>query len=230
MTVTAPEHHSTRTGNPRSPRASRLRPPSWRDPRLLVGLILVTGSVVLGSKVVYANTDTELFYVAGRTLTPGMALTEADLHRVAVNLTDAAQHYLSVDQALAPGATAVRTVNAGELISQDAVGTAAEVAVRPISVPISHGSATARNAGDIVDIWVADQDPANPGAFAEPRTVVTSAIVAEVNTDAARFGAAGAAMTTVLVPQKSVPLLLKSVANEAQIALIPVMGAQPCSK
>ena len=52
-------------------RAQRLRRPSWRDPRLLAGLALVLGSVVLGTSVVAAADDTIAVYAAADALVAG---------------------------------------------------------------------------------------------------------------------------------------------------------------
>ena len=40
------------------PRATRSRRPGWRNPRLLIGLALVAGSVLVGARLVAAADDT----------------------------------------------------------------------------------------------------------------------------------------------------------------------------
>ncbi len=49
-----------------TPVASRLRAPSWRDSRLLVGVLLVVLSVVLGAVVVARADDRVPVYAAAR--------------------------------------------------------------------------------------------------------------------------------------------------------------------
>ena len=77
-----------------TPTASRVRAPSWRDSRLLVGLLLVLVSTVLGSVVVARADDRVPVYAARGDVAPGQRLTEADVVRVDVLLGDGAAGYL----------------------------------------------------------------------------------------------------------------------------------------
>src|SRR5690606_13585820 len=60
-----------------SPAAPRLRRPGWRDPRLAFGLLLVAGSVALGSWAVSSAGRTVAVYAVAETVTPGDVLTTA---------------------------------------------------------------------------------------------------------------------------------------------------------
>ena len=60
-----------------TPTASRVRAPSWRDSRLLVGLLLVLLSTVLGSVVVARADDRVPVYAA-----KGEVRARAAAHRV----------------------------------------------------------------------------------------------------------------------------------------------------
>ena len=73
-----------------TPTASRLRSPSWRDTRLLVGVLLVLVSTVLGSVVVARADDRVPVYAAKGQVAPGQRLTESDVVRVDVLLGDGA--------------------------------------------------------------------------------------------------------------------------------------------
>ena len=66
MTMTAPE----RTGRA-VPRATRSRPPGWRNPRLLLGIVLVAGSVVLGARLLAAADDTVAVWAVSADLPDG---------------------------------------------------------------------------------------------------------------------------------------------------------------
>jgi len=53
------------------PTAARLRKPSWRDSRLVVGLVLVLLSMAIGAKVIASADDTVPMYAAAAALVPG---------------------------------------------------------------------------------------------------------------------------------------------------------------
>src|SRR5690554_501348 len=86
---------ATATAPPRSasslpaPPANRLRRPSWRDPRLVVGLLLVAVSVAAGSWVVTSAQAATPVWVTRDTLTPGAAVTSQHLEVASVRLTAA---------------------------------------------------------------------------------------------------------------------------------------------
>jgi flagella basal body P-ring formation protein FlgA len=140
---------------PPIPQADRLRPPTWRDKRLVIGVVLVLSSVVLGAAVVARADDTEPMYAASHVLVPGQALTAADVHLVRVQLGAQSGRYLSAGRALAADRVVVHSVAPGELVPLTAVGSQADVDVRPVPVPILTGAADGVKAGSVVDVWVA---------------------------------------------------------------------------
>ena len=83
---------STMTALP-APMAPRLRRPTWRDPRLAFGVLLVAGSVALGTWAVADAGRTVAVYAAATTLTPGDAISPQDLVAVDVRLEDVDLYY-----------------------------------------------------------------------------------------------------------------------------------------
>src|SRR3954463_12970508 len=77
------------------PTPRRVRPPQWLDLRLVLGLLLVLGSVLLGARVVSAADATVPVWAAVGELAPGTLLTAEDLVAVDVRLDDAGEWYLS---------------------------------------------------------------------------------------------------------------------------------------
>jgi len=77
------------------PAAKRLQRPSWRNTRLLVGLVLILLGTAVGAKVVASADDTVPMYAAATTVRPGDHLTGDNLRRVDVQLGDEAARYLS---------------------------------------------------------------------------------------------------------------------------------------
>ena len=64
-------------------RASRSRPPGWRNPRLVIGLALVAGSVLLGARLLAAaqRHGCSIWAVGRGPAQPVRALDSADLER-----------------------------------------------------------------------------------------------------------------------------------------------------
>ena len=74
--------------------ARQLARPSWTDTRLLLGVLLVLGSVVLGARVVTSAQRTQPVWAASRDLPAGTVLRADDLKAADVRLGVEAPHYL----------------------------------------------------------------------------------------------------------------------------------------
>ena len=207
-----------------APAAARLRRPSWRDPRLAVGVLLVAVAVVVGVVAVSAADDSEPFYVAASTLTPGEAVGPDDVRVVQARLPEAGQSYLSAERELPVGVVALRTVPAGELLARSAVGPARDVTTQPVGIPLRGALPGGLVEGARVDVWIADPDPERAGGFVEPRRVVDAAVVAEVTQDTGALGTGGGTTVQVLLGQESLGQVLGALANRADVALVLMPG------
>src|SRR5215212_3855361 len=108
------------------PTPRRLRPPRWLDLQLVLGLLLVLGSVLLGARVVSAADATVRVWAATDDLAAGTVLTSDDLVAVDVRLDDAARAYLSTTTR-PEGRTLSRAVSAGELLPRSTLVESAEL-------------------------------------------------------------------------------------------------------
>src|SRR5665811_1462222 len=97
------------------PSAARLRQPSWRDTRLVVGVVIVLLSMAIGAKVVAAADDTVPMYAAVASLVPGQPVTQRDVRRIEVQLGADRSRYVVADHDIAPDTFALRDVRPGEL-------------------------------------------------------------------------------------------------------------------
>lgn len=207
-----------------APPAARLRAPSWRDPRLLVGVLLVLASVVAGTLVVRAADDTVPVWAAARTLAPGEAIDPGDLAVVRVRLEQGTAGYLPAAQDPSSGGSVVlRGVGAGELVPAAAVGSAAALERRPVGVPVEGPLPGGTGAGSLVDVWVSAAE--GGGVFAAPQRLAASAEVAELSRPEGTLGGSGATTVHVLLPDAELRDLLDALANDARVALVPVPGS-----
>ena len=105
---------------PGGPVPRRVRPPRWLDLRLVLGVLLVLGSVLIGARVVTAADASVPVWSAAADLAAGTVLDEGDLVAVPVRLDDAAGQYLATSTR-PQGRVLGRAVRAGELVPRSAL-------------------------------------------------------------------------------------------------------------
>jgi hypothetical protein len=230
-------HHggSERTGEqvydvaaPLSPAASRLALPRWFDARMVIGILLVLGSVVVGAKVFSSAGATTSVWAASRDLPAGSRLQKSDLRAVDVRLADGG-HYVSAAGAAPAGYVLTRPVGAGELLPSkafvdpaQAVGTS--LARREVTVPVrqDHWPADLR-ASEVVDVYATPtkSDGTTPTAPVRILASVTVGSVPSRSKDV--FGGSGQASgsVTLLVQDEQVAILVGAV-ESAQVDLVRV--------
>ncbi|KZM79888.1 hypothetical protein [Cellulosimicrobium sp. I38E] len=214
--------------------AVRLRRPGWKDPRLLVGIVVVALSVALGSWAVSTASRTVTVYAAGAALTPGTTVTAADLRAVEVRLGTQTDRYLLAADGLPDEAVVLRTVAAGELVPASSLGAAADLAVRAVAVPVTTGLSERIVAGAAVDVWYVPEAPptagAEPGTAAgdeppQPELLVEGVTVAQVDEGEGTLVVGGPTTVHLLVGVDDLPAVLAAVAGDGTIALVPVGAA-----
>lgn len=208
----------------------RLRRPTWRDPRLGVGVLLVAASVALGSWAVARADRTTDVLVAVEALAPGDRLADAELRAQAVRPDGLGDTYLAADAELAADAVATRVVGPGELVPAAAVGRAADVELRPVVVAMAGTPPSGVVKGAVVDLWVTEASGPGQVADAEPeppRLLAERLTVSDLLEADTLFAAAGGSAVQVLVPRADLPAVLAAIAGEGDIVVVPVPGAGP---
>lgn len=150
----------TGTGSAPAQRLSRSR---WRQPRLVVGLLLVAAAVVLGARVLAALDDSVLVWQVDSSARAGSPTSGLDVSPVAVRFDDAGTQaaYLSADQGLPVDGVVARDLAPGELLAVTDLRDEQDVTVGQLPIDVPTGSMPADlAAGDRVDVWVV------PGAAA----------------------------------------------------------------
>lgn len=206
-----------------SPPARRLQRPSWRDARLLVGVLLVLLSVLAGSWIVARADDTTPVYTAARPLLPGQEVSESDLVVTSVRLDDALTAYVDSSQGVPENSYALRAVQVGELVPADALGSAREAKDKTVAVPIDPTAASILEVGSVVDVWVSRRDPDEAGVrFVDPELLLEGAVVAEVPPGGGSLSVGvGRTAVPIIVPSEDVGSVISSVDQEARITLVP---------
>ena len=148
---------------PVGPVPRRVRPPRWLDLRLVLGVLLVLGSVLVGARVVTAADATVPVWSIAGDLAAGTVLAADDLVAVDVRLEGAAASYLSTSTR-PEGRTLSRAVGAGELLPRSALEPGA--AQVQLALPVQAGFAPpGLTRGQVVDVYaVADATAGATGA------------------------------------------------------------------
>ncbi|ROS78507.1 hypothetical protein [Cellulomonas sp. PhB143] len=168
--------------------AARLRRPGWRDPRLLVGVLLVAVSVLLGSWAVSSAGRTVPVYAAATTLTAGDPVAPGSLRVVDVRLGPGEEDRYASPEHLPASAVAVRTVGEGELVPQGALGGDDDVKVSPVAFQVEASLSDRVSAGSAVDVWFVPETKS--GAGAGPAAAALSGDLVADDGDEAADGAA----------------------------------------
>ncbi|MGL5856853.1 MAG: flagella basal body P-ring formation protein FlgA [Angustibacter sp.] len=203
--------------------ARRLRHPSWADPRLLLGLVLVLGATIGGALVIRSADSSVQMLAATRSLSPGETLTESDLTVVRVRMSAGRDRYVTSD-APVRDRTVLRAVGPGELLAAGAVGPPDAVQLRPVAVPITSDGVDILSGG-LVDVWVAEPDPDKAETFDDPRQIAAQVAVAGRTTASGPLGSATATTVRLLLPPGLLPQVIGAVNNGARVTLVPVPTA-----
>lgn len=205
--------------------AGRLHRPGWRDPRLLVGIMIVLVSVAAVVALVAAQDRTVAVYAAGEDLDVGAAVDADDLRVEQVHLANAAEHYVTVEDGLDEDLQVLAAVDAGELLPQRAVGEADPQGRQAVILEVDHTLSSAVASGRSVDVWATYQSASQSEGQARADQVVTAATVASVSEDSSAFGSQQRTSVEVLIDPEDMAAVLEA-RGEAQIAVVPV-GADP---
>ncbi len=151
----------------------RLEQRAWRDPRLLLGVLLVLVSATAGAFLLTPDDDTAGYWALARDVRAGADVRRDDLVESRAELDDAAaDHLLRVDAELPDrlgDLTWSDDLAAGRLLQRDDVVTDREVVTAELPLAVAAGSAPEDLArGDTVDVWAGPAPGEESGGSARP--------------------------------------------------------------
>ena len=205
--------------------APRLRKPSWKDPRLLIGILLVLASVAGVVALVGNAGKTVPMYVARDALVVGQKITVESFNLIDVQLGEASAKYLDPGDELAENAVAVRMVPKGEIVPRSSIGRTDALDRKPVSVTVDEPLPKEVLVGSHVDVWVSLPDERN--GFKSPVLMLPGAEVAAVNAAASSLGSSKNMQVMVLATDAQMPKFLGAVANKAKVSVVWNPGAAP---
>lgn len=195
----------TPTGPQGSGPAIRNKRPSWRDPRIIAGIVLIAASVLIGAKLMASLDDTVGVWALRTDLSKGSKIADSELTVTQIRFTDAATAdlYVSADDEIASDTSINRDLQAGELLPRSAIDAEPrqELIEVPISVESANLPATVRQ-GSTVDVWVTSKSAGASRPDTAATLVLPEALVIAVPTRSDSFAPESSKQVILGVPAK----------------------------
>lgn len=183
---------------------------------LIVGMLLITISMIGVWLVIEANNRTEEFLVAAQPAASGSVITESSFRIVRMNLGDSSRLYLKPGE-LDEGNYLLNTMAVGQLVALGSVASAIIDARQPVVITSTMPMPQKVGVGDFVDIWVSELQQG--GSFAPPQTLVLDAEIVDIAKPSGVM-ADSQPQVQVLVPVESVSPILDAVASKDALSMI----------
>ena len=203
--------------------ARRLRKPGWRDPRLIVGILLVVVAVAGVLTLLSVQNKTVPVYVANQDISMGEKVESTGLDIVDVRLDSVQDHYLTAQEALAEGLQANTLIRSGELVPLASLGGSDPQGRKPLSVELSKDLPVAVAVGTRVDVWAAERG-ANSTTFEDPKKLLETVEVSAIHELDSGFGGTSGQVVELLVSDEDLPDMISALANEAQLTVVFAAG------
>lgn len=202
---------------PPSPSVRRVRAPSWLDPRVAAGILLIAVSVTTGARVVGSADRSVQVWALTRDVAAGTVLTAADVEPARVRLFRSGPLYLRAASSPA-GRSVSRALHDGELLPATALTATPPAAI--VAVPVQPQNAPALARGQSVDVWATAKGCA-------PDRVLSGVPVQDVRSEraGALSSASGSVQVVLRVGPAEAARLVVALGAEAVIRLVVLDGA-----
>lgn len=199
--------------------AAERRARRYRDPRLLIGLLLVTVSIGAVVGIVALADEGEEVLAAPRLLVEGERIDRDDLEPRRVVLGLESHGYVTAADIPEAGVVITRTIGAGELVPLSAVGDERGPRSTTVVVTLSTALGATVRPGDRLDLWAAPAEEA--GRFGAPVVIASGTQLVRTITAEGIVSSGEAGRIELLVPRRDVARILFALANGDALAAIP---------
>jgi Flp pilus assembly protein CpaB len=204
------------------------RSPAQRsiDWRIVAGLLMVLAGGI-GTVALVGWMDTTKQYLTVVTdVAEGQTLTSSDLTVVDVHVRQGSVPYLMAsDRGLVEGARVTTSLQAGELIPLNALGSPRSLDTTTVTMSLNAGGAPWLTPGARVDVWLS---PAiEQGLYGPPRVVATSAVVSGVRSEEGFAADPTVVNVDIRVVRRDAPAIIGALANNFPLHLTPSYQGEP---
>lgn len=218
------KHNMDKARDPVPGVAKRVGKPSWKDPRLLLGILIVLASCVGVVALTSSMDRTTAMYSAKADISLGEEITPEKLTIVNVKLDALEERYVQADPGMLEGTRANSLVRAGQLLPRSALGLDDGTNRRPVSIDLPDSLPQAITPGAHVDVWVSLKERSENN-YAPPSLLLPSAEVSSRAERATGFGGTSGTLVELLVEDTKLADLLEAMANDARIIVVFNPGA-----
>jgi hypothetical protein len=203
-----------------APPSSPARPARrYRDPRLLIGLLLVIASIGAVVGIVALADEGEEVLAAPRLLVEGERVELADLEPRRVVLGVEGHGYAMATDIPEAGVVISRTVGPGELVPLSALGDERGPRSTTVVVTLTTALGATVRPGDRLDLWAAPAEEA--GRFGAPAVIASGTQLVRVVTVEGIVSSGEAGRIELLIPRRDVARILFALANGDALSAIP---------
>src|SRR5699024_1193331 len=135
--------------------ASRIRAPGWRDPRLIVGIILVLLSITGVVALIQTMDAREGYWAASVDLVPGAEVSAEDFHIVQASMSESSDRYWIADDELPSKLLVAFTIRQGAMLPVQDVSNSDPDGREQVGVRVSMDMHSAVSTGSRAAAWVA---------------------------------------------------------------------------
>ncbi|WP_435300566.1 SAF domain-containing protein [Timonella sp. A28] len=207
----------------------RLKKPTVKDPRLVVGIILVATAVWLGSWVVEDAKSLKPVFVASKSFAPGQAITRDDLRIVEVNIGSQSSQYLTGTLQADERLVATQPITEGEFIPVASVADEDTSQSKVIAINIAERLPDIAQVGSTVDLWfTADTKTSGLSENTQetkPELVAENLYVSQLPDTQNSFNASATQTIHVVVPAEQINDVLGSRQKSGTLALLMSPGS-----
>lgn len=229
--------------------SARLHRPAIKDPKLILGILLITISIIGVIAVIQLNNQTTQYYAAKSDIRIGEKISADMLTPVDANMGSATKNYISADEVKKGDLVAKRQIPAGDILTKSSTATDVREGRRLVTVSIDRGAASTFKTGEHVDMWVSQNQTSigsaqnsTPGATgegnknkedsandqsAQPTTRergadVQNAEISSITVEESVLGANGKATVQLWVDEDAVSTVVHATSNDSKITLVPI--------
>lgn len=204
------QRSTVRVQRPRSP---------WRDPRMIIGLLLVTASILGVWGLVSTARSGQMVYQATRDIAPGEPLSNENI--ALVDARPGSDVYLTGEEEMSDLFT-THALHAGELIARSAATTKLDQSMRTFVITVDESLPDGVTPGDMVELWFIPDSAIGQTTTPEARKVGEPVYVVRVVGEKSGIGVTGGTRLELRSTADQMGTILSSTHANGHLVAVPV--------